>query len=215
MSPELEKETIVACAGVLFSAFFAGVPAALLFWWTWRRDQERLLVQKYLEFADTLDGKSVILRDSNGAPSMGILIRNRSLFSVRVSAVGFDIDGLVIQLANPSFIVRLKRNPDPSSNYPNIPSDDNPKEIPSGASTLINLFSEADSETIRQALTKAAERRRTSIDNVLQSRRVAALVALESGRQFSSLSPTRRVWTKLYSLATTPFRRIGATRGKR
>jgi hypothetical protein len=193
MSPELEKEIIVACAGVFFSAFFGGIPAALLFWWTWRRDQERLLVQKWILFADRLDGNEVILKDSSGMPSLGVLIRNRSLFPVRVSAVGLDVDGLILQLDSPHFDIRLKRNPDPSSNRPSIPDDSDAQEIASGALVTAKVLSHSDRESIRQALGRAATRRHTSVDALLLSKRVTALVALESGRQFDSSSLTRRI----------------------
>ncbi|MDR3412062.1 MAG: hypothetical protein P4L87_14150 [Formivibrio sp.] len=106
---ELEKETIVACVGAAFS----GVPAVLLFWWTWRRDQERLIVQKVIDHYPTLGGEQVIAKDPSGIPLMDVLIRNRSLFPVRVAAVGFKIDKTVIQLETLDWPVKVKRNPNP------------------------------------------------------------------------------------------------------
>ncbi len=95
----------------------------LPFWWTWLRDQERLKVQKVIDYWPTLDGTQVMAKDDNGAPSLRILIRNRSLFPVRISAAGFNVDGKVIELESLSLPVRLKTNPDFTSNRPNIPDD--------------------------------------------------------------------------------------------
>jgi hypothetical protein len=39
MSPELEKEIIVGLLSAFLTAVFTGVPAILLFRWTWQRDQ--------------------------------------------------------------------------------------------------------------------------------------------------------------------------------
>jgi hypothetical protein len=39
------KEIIVGSVAVASAALFSGVPAAVLVWWTWQRDQERLIVQ--------------------------------------------------------------------------------------------------------------------------------------------------------------------------
>jgi hypothetical protein len=83
-------------------ALFTGIPAGLLFWWTWQRDQERLVVQKLFSNWQTLTGSTVSEKDESG-PVFGILIRNRSLFSVHVSAVGFEMNRKVIPLESPMF----------------------------------------------------------------------------------------------------------------
>jgi hypothetical protein len=112
MTPELEKEIIVGVVSAFFTALFTGVPAALLFWWTWKRDQERLRVQKLVNRWKAEKGGTVFERDSLG-PTFGILIRNRSLFSVHLSAVGFKIDGQVVPLDHPQ-VLRSLGNHEPS-----------------------------------------------------------------------------------------------------
>jgi hypothetical protein len=190
---ELEKETIVACVG----AAFTGIPAILLFWWTWRRDQERLIVQKIIDYVKTLDGKRVVFKDSTGLPSLGILVRNRSLFAVRISAAGFRVDKEVLELENLNLPLRLKRNPDPSSNRLNIPDDSDPAEIKSGESLQIRLSNQSDEAAISEAIKNACQRRNLSAEELVMSRRVTALVALESGRIFSSLPFFKRMYRVL------------------
>jgi hypothetical protein len=189
MSPELLKEIIVACV----AAVCAAVPGALLVWWTWKRDQERLVVQKSPETMNGLDGNPVLLKDNWGTPKLRVLIRNRSLFPVRVSAVGFEIDGTILQMENPSVTLRLKRNPDSTSNRPNIPDDSiDPWEIQSGTNLTVQSFSNWDSSQLKEALEKASTKRKTSVEKLIMSKRVRALAALESGRQFASWSRIRR-----------------------
>jgi hypothetical protein len=194
MSPELTKEVIVGSVAVFFTALFTGIPAVLLFWWTWQRDQERLVVQKLLWYGKTHDGKRVLLRDSHG-PSFGLLIRNRSLFSVRVDAVGFEVGGDVIQLEHPAFPVKLKRNPDRTSNFPNIPDDDSdPYELPSGACVQVSVFNPTDRARLCAALQTASNKAGRSMDEVLDSPRVIAMAALETGKQFTSMPFRKKVW---------------------
>src|SRR5882672_756006 len=133
MTPELEKELIVGIVSVFFTALFTGIPAALLFWWTWQRDQERLVVQKLLTQVQTTSGSSVLETDQLG-PVFGILIRNRSLFPVHISAVGYKIDGNVIALEHPVPPSKMKRNPESNPYRPYILDDAfDPWEIPSQA----------------------------------------------------------------------------------
>jgi hypothetical protein len=194
MSPELTKEIIVGCVAVFFTALFTGIPAALLFWWTWQRDQERLIVQKLLWYGKTHDGKRVLWKDSPG-PKFGLLIRNRSLFSVRVDAVGFEIGGDVIQLEHPAFPLKLKRNPDRTSNRPNIPDEDSdPYELSSGASVQVSVFNAGDRAKLCAALQTTANKSRRSMDEVLDSPRMIAMVALETGRQFTSMPFYKKAW---------------------
>lgn len=187
---ELEKETIVACVG----AAATGIPAMLLVWWTWLRDQERLKVQKIIGYWPTLDGTQVMAKDDNGAPPLGILIRNRSLFPVRIGAAGFNVDGKVIKLESLGLPLRLKKNPDPTSNRPNIPDDSDPSEIRTGESLRIDIRGQADRIAVSTAINEACQRRNISAEDLVGGRRVAALVALETGRQFTSMPFRKRIW---------------------
>ena len=81
MTPELKKEIIIGVCSALFTATFTGIPAVLLFWWTWRRDQERLVVQKLLMYLPTIAEYTDLEKDEFG-PNFGIVVRNRSLFPV-------------------------------------------------------------------------------------------------------------------------------------
>jgi hypothetical protein len=207
MTPELEKQIIIACVGVFFSALFTGFPAILLFWWTWRRDQERIKVQKQINFMDTLDGKKLMVKDAAGIPDLGILIRNRSLFPVRVSAAGFEIDGNVIPLEHPHLRLRLKRNPDQNSNRPNIPDDSDPGEIMSGASIWIKTVASSDKDSLKNALCAASSRYDISLEELVLSSKVVALVALESGRGFSSITVKGRIWKTVFGFFEIPLRK--------
>lgn len=187
MSPELLKETIVASV----AAVCAAIPSALLVWWTWKRDQERLVVQKSPVTMQGLDGNPVLMKDNSGTPNLRVLIRNRSLFPVRVSAVGFDIDGTVLQMERPNVSLSMKQNPNPRSNQLYIPDDSvDPWEIQSGAYLIVESRGSWDS--FREALEKAANKRKTSVEKLIMSRRVRALAALESGTEFASASGIRR-----------------------
>src|ERR1043166_6065289 len=133
MTPELAKEIIVGCVAALATA----VPAALLFWWTWQRDQERLIVKKLIPHWPTLTGDSIPETDAFG-PVFEILVRNRSLFPVYVSAAGFLIDGEVIELQSPFFPAKMKRNPDPRAGGAYIADDSSdPRELPSQKFTTV------------------------------------------------------------------------------
>jgi len=46
MPHELTKEIIVRSMAAIAAALFSGIPAAVLVWWTWQRDRERVIVQK-------------------------------------------------------------------------------------------------------------------------------------------------------------------------
>jgi hypothetical protein len=179
LTPELEKEVIIGIA----TAVFTGVPTAALFWWTWRRDQERLIVQKLVFHVKSISGGRVLERDRFG-PKFGILIRNLSLFSLHVSAVGFKIDGEVFELDNPIFPVRLKQNPDQESKLALIKTEPS-REIPSQSSTHIDVdFS--DRNKIGEMLQAAASKRGISVDELVMSPRVSALVVAETKKKFSS-----------------------------
>jgi hypothetical protein len=196
MTPDLEKEIIVGIMSALFTALFTGVPALLLFWWTWQRDQERLIVQKLVWFATTIDGKRIHLRGGSG-PQFGILIRNRSLFPVHVSAAGFQIDGEVIQLEHPYFESKMKKNPDPQSNRPYIPDEDaDVREIASQGSTKVSVHDPTHQVTLSAALSAAAEKHKVSAEDILMSGKVMAMVATETGRIFTSLPLLKRLWRR-------------------
>jgi hypothetical protein len=191
MSPELLKETILACVSLVCAA----VPSVFLVWWTWKRDQENVIVQKWPQTTNDLHRDPVILKDGYGAPRLIVLIRNRSLFPVRVSAVGFDIDGAVYQWKHPSVPLKMKRNPDPTSNRPNVPDDSiDPWEIHSGTNLRVQSISSWDSSQLKEVLEKAATKRKTDVDKLIWSKRVQALVMLESGQQFASGSCIRRLF---------------------
>lgn len=160
MTPELEKETIVS----VVTALFTGIPAVLLVWWTWKRDQERLIVQKRFP-----DQKLVAGKLNDVPPGFGILIRNRSLYSVRISAVGFAIDGTIIHLTS------------------------DPLEIPIRASLTVPL-SAADRPRVATALLKAATKHGVSIEEFLNTPKVVAMAALESGKQFTSAPFFKRLF---------------------
>jgi hypothetical protein len=201
---ELEKETIVACVG----AAFTGIPAMLLFWWTWRRDQERVKVLKIIYYWPTLDGGQVMAKDATGTPTLGILVRNLSLFPVRLSAAGFKVDRKVIRLESLSLPLRLKRNPDPGSNRPNIPDDSEPSEIRTGESLRINVLGQIDTTALSQAINEACQRLKVSAEDLVQSRRIAALLALETGREFTSMPFSKRIWRSISEPISSITKRI-------
>jgi hypothetical protein len=45
---------------------FSGIPAAVLIWWSWKSNQERLIVQKLMWYFNKLGGSGVLLRDNLG-----------------------------------------------------------------------------------------------------------------------------------------------------
>jgi hypothetical protein len=64
---------------------FTGVIA----YWTWRRDQERIIVQKSPQYWNTLDGT----QPDAALCGVGVVVTNLSLFPVRITGLGFLIDG--------------------------------------------------------------------------------------------------------------------------
>jgi hypothetical protein len=209
---ELVKETIVACVG----AAFTGVPAILLFWWTWRRDQERLTVQKLIDEWPTLDGRGVIVKDDSGIPRLGILVRNHSLFPVHMSAAGFSIDGEVLQLQSLNLPLRIRKNPDPSSNRPNVPDDSDPAEIRAGESLQLKVkaLNPSDSDLLRASISRACGKHEVSAEELVLSRRVVALVALETGKRFSSLPVGKRLWRQIFEPLAGIWRRKSSQPGR-
>jgi hypothetical protein len=185
---ELKKEIIVGCIAGLATA----IPAALLFWWTWQRDQERIIVKKVIPHSPTLTDQWVPEKDKFG-PVFNILITNRSLFPIYLSAFGVSIDGEVIVLESPMLPVKMKANPDPYSNRPNIAdADSDPREIPSQKFTTVEMY--ANRAKVASTLTKAAERRNTSADKILTSSKVFVIVLSQAGNEFTSESFRQRIW---------------------
>lgn len=204
---ELEKETIVACIGAAFS----GVPGILLFWWTWHRDQEHLTLIKVINHCSTLDGESVIEKDELGIPYIDILIRNRSLFPVRVSAVGFQIDKTVVELEDPDWQVRLKRDPAPDTLQREISDDRDTRELHPGQSARITMSfitDITDRNNFCTAVSNACKRLKMTPKELVLSRKVKALAVLESGRKFSSLPFSILVRRAVKETIITSFRQI-------
>jgi hypothetical protein len=179
MTPELEKEIIVGVA----TAFFTGIPTAFLVWWTWARDQERLLI-------NMLIGR----RRPAGAPPSGddglngMVIRNRSLFSVRISYVGFHINGQFIQLEGSLVPAKMVRNPNRASQYTFIADENHdPWEISSQSSTSVQLGA-VDRPVVAAAIMRAATARQISVEELLDSPATFAIVMTETGKRFTSLS---------------------------
>jgi hypothetical protein len=187
MTPELEKEVIIGVVSVTLTALFTGIQAAALVWWTWQRDQERLVVQKLLVQGQINSGESVTDHDELGT-AFGILVRNRSLFAVHITAMGFKIDGKVIVLGHPVLPTKMMRNPDPLSNRPFILDENfDPNEVPSQTSWRVEVIGHDRLEVIK-ALLKASERLNLSIEELVRGPHVEALVALETGKEFTSKS---------------------------
>jgi hypothetical protein len=200
MTPELIKEIIVNSLGVFFTALFAGLPGAALFWWTYQRDQERLIVEKARPRELAMQKKQS-LEKGNLGPVYGIVIRNRSLFPVHVSAVGFEIDGEVIAAEHPAFPLKLKKNPDPTSNRPNITDEDvDPFEIPSQASMHVSLFNPEDRKKFTAAILHAANKQDVSIESILYGPKMIAMVATETGKLFTSMPSWKRAYRWLLKI---------------
>jgi len=191
MTPELTKETIIAA----MTAVFTGIPAALVFWWTYRRDQERLIIRKLRPRGATLEGNKVLATDPLG-PVFGILIRNLSLFPVRISAEGFKIDGEVTQLERAHFGKNTRKNPGRSSNPVRPPDPDldpDPFEIPSNSYVMVTVIDPVDRKNLAAAHLRAQKRRGTLIEDVSDDPEVIAVVVTETGKRFTSASWRQRL----------------------
>jgi hypothetical protein len=180
MTPELTKEIVVGIVAVFFTAFFTCVPAALLFWWTWRRDQERLHVSVTYRKKSWTDGKYVPAVDRFG-PAPGILVKNRSLFPVYVDAAGFTIDGTLIKLQSLSLTINE--------------GHDSSEILPQRSVHILSL-NIADRTAIVNALEVPSKRLDEPFEKILASSNVVAIVLLESGREFSSEPRPQRLWRK-------------------
>jgi hypothetical protein len=191
MTPELTREIIVGVAAVALTALFTGVPAALLFWWTWQRDQERLVVT--VTTKRWVADKLVPSRDEFG-PACGILIRNRSLFPVHISSAGFKIDGQVIVLEDLLLPHKTKLISDSYGNSRAVADDSfDPTEIPVQKFVQIRPYGRRDRTKIVDALKAAAEKQGVPIETILASSRVVAIVELETGKEFTSETIPQRL----------------------
>jgi hypothetical protein len=85
MTPDQKIELWVASLTALPTIVFTGWVA----WWTWRRDQERIIVQYSPLHWKTIDGKQT---DATLC-ALGIVVRNLSLYPVRITALGFLLEG--------------------------------------------------------------------------------------------------------------------------
>jgi hypothetical protein len=191
MTSELIKEIIVASV----TAVLTIIPSLLLFWWAYQRDQERLIVKKTHPRGTTLEGKQVFDMDPLG-PVFGILIRNLSLFPVRISAEGFEIDGKVIQLERAQFSRSARRNPGRSSNPvtpPNPDRDPDPFEIPSNSYVIVTIIDAEDRKNLAVAHLRAQKKRGTLIEDVPNDPDVIAVVVTETGKKFTSASWRQRL----------------------
>lgn len=85
MTPEHTFTLWITALFTLPTIVFTGAVA----YWTWRADQERIIVQKSPMHWETLDGTQ------SGATlsGVGIVVRNLSLFPVRIAGLGFFVDG--------------------------------------------------------------------------------------------------------------------------
>jgi hypothetical protein len=72
---------ITALPTIIFTGFVA--------YWSWKRDQERLIIKKVSWSWQSATGASVPAKGVAG----GILVRNLSLFPVRVKELGFAVGG--------------------------------------------------------------------------------------------------------------------------
>lgn len=180
MTSDLTKEIIVGSLSALFTALFAGIPGAALFWWTYMRDQERLMVEKAgpRELASAARDAPLKIGPSS---VLEMIIRNRSLFSVHVMAVGFEIDGEVIKAEHPYI-------PNP------FPDGFDPFEIPSQASLRVSLSNPVDRNKFAVALLDASHKKAASVESILNGSAVIAMVATETGKIFTSMSVRQRAY---------------------
>lgn len=75
---------------VIWAALISAVPATTLSgviaWWTYRRDQERIVVRKSPMFWPNYDGSPPTDKNLGG---LGVAVTNLSLFPVRIVGLGF------------------------------------------------------------------------------------------------------------------------------
>lgn len=84
MTPDQEIALCTAAITALPTMIFTGVVA----FWTWRRDQERLIVKKSPVYWDAVAGTP----SEANATGVGIVIINLSMYPVRIVGLGFLFD---------------------------------------------------------------------------------------------------------------------------
>jgi hypothetical protein len=65
------------------------VLAAVVAYWNWKRDQERIIVQKSPTHWKTMDGTQTAAT----LCGVGVVVTNLSLYPVRIAGLGFRLDG--------------------------------------------------------------------------------------------------------------------------
>jgi len=85
MTPDQKIALWVASLTALPTIVFTGWVA----WWTWRRDQERIIVQYSPLHWESIDGT----QPDATLSGLGIVVRNLSLYPVRIVALGFRLEG--------------------------------------------------------------------------------------------------------------------------
>lgn len=85
MLSDREFKILITGLAALPTILLAGVAT----YWSWRRDQERIIVQKSPVHWQTLDGT----QNENTLTGLGIVVRNMSLYPVRIVGLGFILDG--------------------------------------------------------------------------------------------------------------------------
>jgi hypothetical protein len=85
MTPDQRFTLWTTALTALPTIVFTGVVA----FWTWRRDQERVIVQKSPRYWQSADGKET----EAALCGLGIIVTNLSLYPVRIAGLGFRLDG--------------------------------------------------------------------------------------------------------------------------
>jgi hypothetical protein len=85
MTPEQKFTLWTSALTALPTIVFTGAVA----FWTWRRDQERIIVQKSPVHWETVDGT----HPDATLCGVGVVVRNLSLYPVRIAGLGFFVDG--------------------------------------------------------------------------------------------------------------------------
>jgi hypothetical protein len=175
MTDELTKEIIVGTVAAIATAVFSGIPAAVLVWWTWKRDQEKLIVQKVIS---PLTGE-----DEQRPSDVKVRVINRSLFTVNVADMWFEIDGQEYR---------------PTRKYfPTNAEGQAYRQAAVGDSLDVEILGQ-DFRNFRSAIYAAARKHKCTVDTLVQSSKVVAIVALETNKIFRSELPLwLRTWRRL------------------
>jgi hypothetical protein len=84
----------------LWTNIFAALPTIVftgaVAYWNWRRDQERIVVQKTPVYWANLEG----VQDNTTLSRVGIVVKNLSLYCVRIAGLGFTMDGKTVIFLN-------------------------------------------------------------------------------------------------------------------